>query len=269
MGRDKMTIQEKDMADLRAAKALLESPSLAVKMGNLFGKGALKIFRMMPASYKKIIAMSTIVSIEKSWQFTLTTMAGKPEPDKTHTLYATISGAVGGVGILTLFVELPITTIIMLRSIADIAKSEGEDYGSLETKIACLEVFALGGETVDEKTGKTGGYYAIRSTLDRPLRVSSKYIAQKGVAGMGAPFVVQLVAKIAARYQTAVSVRVAAKAVPVAGAIGGAAINIVFIRHFQDKARGHFIIRRLEREYGYARIRSLYEEIDADALTKK
>jgi EcsC protein family len=38
---------------------------------------------------------------------------------------------------------LPASTVIMLRSIADIACSEGEDMSDPETALACVEVFAL------------------------------------------------------------------------------------------------------------------------------
>lgn len=44
--------------------------------------------------------------------------------------------------------------------------------------------------------------------------------------------------------------KVAAQALPVVGALGGAAVNYAFIEHFQDVARGHFTVRRLERLYG-------------------
>jgi hypothetical protein len=54
---------------------------------------------------------------------------------------------------------------------------------------------------------------------------------------------------------------VAAQSVPVIGAAGGAAINLLFIDHFQDMARGHFTVRRLERTYGAELIRAEYERI--------
>jgi hypothetical protein len=56
-------------------------------------------------------------------------------------------------------------------------------------------------------------------------------------------------AQVAARFGVPVSEKVMAQSVPVIGAAGGAAINVVFINHFQDLARGHFIVRRLERKY--------------------
>jgi len=49
--------------------------------------------------------------------------------------------------------------------------------------------------------------------------------------------------------------------VPVVGALGGAALNTLFMGHFQDMGRGHFIIRRLERLHGQEEIRRLYEQL--------
>jgi hypothetical protein len=49
--------------------------------------------------------------------------------------------------------------------------------------------------------------------------------------------------------------------VPAIGAAGGAAINLVFINHFQDMARGHFTVRRLERKYGAEVVREEYSRL--------
>ncbi|MDH3252238.1 MAG: EcsC family protein, partial [Ignavibacteria bacterium] len=38
-------------------------------------------------------------------------------------------------------------------------------------------------------------------------------------------------------------------------------INLVFMSHFQDMARGHFTIRRLERSYGENLVRQEYERL--------
>lgn len=70
-----------------------------------------------------------------------------------------------------------------------------------------------------------------------------------------------MISQIATRFSIVVSEKTAAQAVPVVGALGGAAINTLFVDHFQDMGRGHFIIRRLERQYGQEKIRRLYEEI--------
>ena len=253
-------MNNKELSDLNKAKKLLEVESLAVNMGNWFGDMTEKaIIKRLPDKWREALMDATMLAIEKSWEFTTGIMPDiekPPIPDKNYKTYAILSGAIGGITIPTLFAELPVTTVIMLRSVADIARDEGEDFNDFETKIACLEVFALGSKEADniEKTN----YYASRTILEKPLIESSKYIAKKGAAGMGAPFLAQLLAKIAVRYQAAISVRVSASVVPIAGAICGAAVNIIFIKYFQDKARGHFIIRRLERKYGYEEVKQLY-----------
>jgi hypothetical protein len=70
---------------------------------------------------------------------------------------------------------------------------------------------------------------------------------------------VRLVALIAARFGIVVSEKAAAQAIPIIGAAGGAIINTVFIDHYQDMARGHFTVRRLERLHGVDAVRAAYE----------
>jgi len=77
----------------------------------------------------------------------------------------------------------------------------------------------------------------------------------------GAPVIVRLLAQIAARFNTVVGEKIVAQGVPVIGALGGATINVLFIDHFQDMARGHFIVRRLERSYGEDEVRAKYERL--------
>jgi hypothetical protein len=70
-----------------------------------------------------------------------------------------------------------------------------------------------------------------------------------------------LITQIAQRFSIQVSEKAAAQAVPAIGAAGGAIINTLFIDHFQDLARGHFIVRRLERKYGKAIVEETYKAV--------
>ena len=68
-------------------------------------------------------------------------------------------------------------------------------------------------------------------------------------------------ANLASRFGVIVTDKVAAEMVPIFGAFGGASINLLFISHFQAAARGHFIVRRLERKYGEESVRKEYERV--------
>ena len=57
------------------------------------------------------------------------------------------------------------------------------------------------------------------------------------------------------------SAKAAAQAIPAIGAAGGAIINTLFVDHFQDMARGHFIVRRLERKYSREIVEETYKAV--------
>jgi len=81
------------------------------------------------------------------------------------------------------------------------------------------------------------------------------------LAEEGAPILVKLIANISQRFGIQITEKAAAQAIPAIGAAGGAIINTIFIDHFQDMAKGHFIVRKLERVYGKETIKKLYEEL--------
>ena len=60
-----------------------------------------------------------------------------------------------------------------------------------------------------------------------------------------------------------VTQKLAAQAVPLIGALGGAAVNYAFIDHFQQIAGAHFTVRRLERRYGKDVVKAAYEKLAA------
>ena len=55
--------------------------------------------------------------------------------------------------------------------------------------------------------------------------------------------------------------KAASMIVPSISAATGAAINALFMDHFQDMAKGHFVVRRLERKYGNQLIEEAYKKI--------
>jgi EcsC protein family len=119
-------------------------------------------------------------------------------------------------------------------------------------------VFALG--TRDGETNAAeSGYFAARGLLAKSVAEAARFIAERGVLAEGAPVLVRFIAQIASRFGVVVTQKLAAQAVPVIGALGGAAVNYAFIDHFQEVARAHFVVRRLERRYGKSAVRAAYE----------
>jgi len=129
-----------------------------------------------------------------------------------------------------------------------------------ESVLSCVEVFALGGRAGSADASESG-YFAVRGMLAKTVTEAARFVAERGVINEGAPILLKFVTQIAARFGLVVTQKAAAQALPVVGALGGAAINYAFIEHFQDVARGHFSVRRLERLYGKDTIRNEYDRI--------
>ncbi|MGH8501671.1 MAG: EcsC family protein [Gammaproteobacteria bacterium] len=257
-----MILSDEDLETLRDARALLENPSLAARIANALGTPIEQGLKLLPASAAEIVNHSTRVALEKALRLAVTSLnrrALRPPSNLLHKLVVAGTGAGGGAfGLAGLPVELPISTVVMLRSIADVARSEGELIGTPESMLACIEVFALGGRTTSDDATETG-YFAVRAALQQVLAEAAQHIARKGVARQGAPALVRFITQIASRFGMVVSEKVAAQALPIIGAAGGAVVNVLFIDHYQDIARGHFMIRRLERKYDRATVRTTYE----------
>lgn len=259
-----MNIPEHDRKELQVAKNLLENPGLAAKVTNLIGTPIEKGLGLLPDNWNKNIGEVTQTALLKASDaaiFTMKDIPGEASSNIWHKLGVAVSGGVGGFfGIAAIAIELPISTSIMLRSIADIARSEGESITAVETKLACLEVFALGGNS-ESDDGTESGYYAVRAALAKSVADASEFIVGKTLTDEGAPILIKFIAKIAERFGIQVTEKAAAQAIPAIGAAGGAIINTIFIDHFQDMARGHFLVRKLERKHGREVIERLYAEL--------
>lgn len=257
-----------DVAALRMAVRALERSTLAGRLSAMAGRPIEMIGQAIPEQARALITEAADRALRAALQVALRTLPdlakGAPPAARSsgrrETTLAAASGAIGGaLGLVTLPFELPISTTLVLRSIAEIAREEGEDLADPETAFACLQVFALGSRT-DADDLASSGYFAVRAALARTISQAARLAAGKGLADT-APVVMKLLAQIASRFGIVVSQKVAASAVPIVGALGGAAVNAAFMSHFRTVARAHFTVRRLERRYGQEAVRAAYEEI--------
>jgi len=259
-----MEFTPEDREALVRAVYLLENPSLASKLANSVGQPFEKLVNFLPSEVAGPVHDAVSSAIRKAADIAANSLdpsSTKPPSTRKMKALAAATGGLGGFfGLPALAIELPVTTTIMLRSIAEIARSEGEDLSDPGARLACLEVFALGGPTSADDAADTG-YYAVRAALARAISEAAAYVAENSVADEGAPVLLRLISAVASRFGVTVSDRMLATAVPVIGAAGGASINLVFIDHFQRMARGHFTVRRLERAYGADAVREEYERI--------
>ena len=257
-------MQQADLVVLADAAQQLESSNMATSISQIIGMPIEKAMSALPGHWSNVVSKITKKALEKALDAALLSINKKSikPKNKIHSLFVGVSGAVGGsFGIAALAVELPVSATIMLRSIADIAQSNGEDLEELDSKMACLTVFALNGGSSKSADSADTSYYAVRSFLTKALGDTTNHIAVHGFSKEGAPMLVKLINAVSARFSVPVSGKLAAQSLPVIGAVSGASVNWLFIRHYQNMARAHFAIRKLERKYGEAELKKRYTAI--------
>ena len=179
-----MKLEPDDLQSLEDTVDILESSSSAIELTNLIGKPIEHAVNTLPASVSRRIDDTTRSALQSSLRVAVSTMNNERfmRPSYTvHKVLTTLSGAVGGAfGLPALAIELPVSTTIMLRSIADIARGEGENIRLAKTQLACIEVFALGGSSLGCGSFRTGGSGAVERKMDL-----SYYGSSEGILGLG------------------------------------------------------------------------------------
>ncbi|MBN9530037.1 MAG: EcsC family protein [Alphaproteobacteria bacterium] len=261
-------------AELRRAVLLLENSGLASRITGLIGKPVDLMMKSLPAGAERVIHQAidkalrhaldaALLSVDRTgnglsrWRWLNKTLSS----DWFAKASVAVSGGAGGaLGLPGTLVELPLTTTLVLRSIAQIGQLEGEDVAQDDFKLACLAVFALGGPNKADDSAESG-YFAVRLVLANTIADA----AGKPLAAMLPGFLTA----IAERFAIPVTLKFSAQLAPAVGGVAGSTINYLFIDHFQDKARGHFIVRRLEREHGPAAVRQAYDATRTELAAAK
>ena len=233
----------KAMARLREGGNLLMR--LADMAGGMVG-GAVRMgtraLRMAPGAGD---AMHGVVeaALRRAFDVAVLRLGDGGEQTRSRRLAAPLvmlSGAVGGfVGLGGFVPDAAVTTLAIMREIARIAQEQGEQLDDPGTRAACLEVFALNpGRQEGPET--EFGYFGARMALQgRPLAL--------------------LLSEVAGRFGLTLSQKFAVQAVPVVGALGGAAVNAAFLAHYRELAAAHFTVRRMERVFGAEAVRRAAE----------
>jgi len=258
-----MKLPLEDQKVLWKAVTILEKESFVARLSEITGEPVTRILNRLPRLVNFQIQRAVNGALGKALDVAL--FEGRVKvPEPGTIVFKALSGVTGGVsgffGLATLPIELPVTTTLMLRSIAGIARRHGENLNDPASRLACLEVFALG----PQRKGKKGPvtettYFATRTFLAKAVSEAAQVMAEQGLSRTSGPVIVDLITAVGSRFGLIVSEKVAAGAIPVIGAIGGAAVNLAFMDHFQQLAQAHFAIRRLERRHGAPEVRRYFD----------
>ena len=269
-------ISLEDLALIRKSRKDLDEISFLMRALNTIGTPIDSGLELLPEKIQSKISNLIQKALQLAVKANLKTLdknkQNRTSSNLTYKLVTGLSGATGGFfGVAGFSADLLVSTKFMMRSIMDIARSQGEDILEIETQLACLQVFALGGTSEDDDELDTS-YYATRAALHTTMNQASSYIAENGtkkiietITSQTAAPIAKLINQVAARFSVQVGEKFAAQAIPVIGAAAGASINVLFISHFQKMATAHFTLRRLERKYSKELIKENYNLLRLDS----
>jgi hypothetical protein len=276
-------LKEDEEKFIQDAVRFLDHPGFLVRLANKLGKPLEIAVRQLPARHQKKLKHATQLALQKGLKEITKTIparrgkkrlvpAIKPAEERArtverwHTAASFGVGAAGGFfGLLSLPIELPLTTAIILRSIAAIAAESGMDLDDPQVQLECLYILSLGSPATPDDDTMTSAYWTSRAAFAQFTHEAAAFLAKKTgqqlaaeLQSSAAPMMARFLARVAARYEFIVSEKLLAEALPIVGALGGGVINATFTNYFSQAARFHFGLRALENKHGRAAVEQCY-----------
>ncbi|NEX45556.1 EcsC family protein [Pseudotabrizicola algicola] len=218
-----------EIRDLAARHRRANGP--VISLVNRLGGRLEKQLALMPEVYRAQI--ERVVAQALSAAMAVAGQAERlPDSGPRGPLFAAMAaGAAGGAGgVPTALAELPVTVTVILHAIRQAARAEGFDPDDPAIRAECIRVFGAG-SPLDEDDGINTSFFSARLTLTGPA-------------------VHKVIASVAPKLAGALGQKLAAQAVPVIGAVTGAALNAAFLTYYTEVARVRFSLLRLSQIHG-------------------
>lgn len=238
----------------KIASQYRDASGVLMKLVNFVGSKAENALEALPDGIKNAIEGTTETALQKCYDTASSISKSSRLPNTgmwANKAVATFSGALGGLGGLpSTLIELPVTVTTIFTAIQKVAAQNGFDSEDPAVKLECIAVLGSGGPLTEDD--------AIE------LSFFSSRIAINGT----------LVQAVIARYAPSLALvlteKLAAQAIPVLGAVTGAALNYTFITYFEEMAQVRFRLLKLSSLYGPDRVSEIFRlEVAKRVVAKK
>ena len=200
---------------------------LGFELLNLLGGQIENVFDKLPQNIRDSLEGTTEKALTASMK--LAHGSRGVVGDRIGWLNSAVAGALGAAGGLggtpTALAELPVTTTLLLRAIQGEAVKLGFDPASESVQFDCIQVFGAAGPLARDDGADTAFFSARLALTSGSMQA--------------------LIAKVAPKLAIVLGQKVAAQAVPVVGAVTGAAVNYAYLTYYQEIAHVHFGLRKL------------------------
>ncbi len=202
-----------------------------IALMNRFGGTLEAQMGLIPASLRHRIDAVTVQALEGAYGLARQGDRLPGTGGRGTMVAAMASGAAGGAGgLATAVAELPFTITVLLHAIRREAQAAGYDPDDPWIRAESLRTFGSGSPAAADD-GIDTSFLSARLTLTGPA-------------------IQKLIATVAPKLAATLGQKLAAQAVPVLGAVSGAALNAAFLRYYREAAAIRFALLRLAEGYG-------------------
>ncbi len=280
-----ITLKKHEESFIQDAIQFLDQPSFLLRLANQLGRPMELALASISKKHQLTIRRATHVALSKGLRMVTRTIGHhatntadllqrqkvSTSIGRWHSAASFGIGAAGGLfGILSLPLELPLTTAIILRSVASIADECGMDLNDPQVQLECLYILTLGSPRTNKDDAMASAYWASRSAFATLASEAVSYLAGKSsrqisleIQRSSAPVLVRFISQVAARFEIVVGEKAMAEALPLIGAIGGGVVNAAFTDYFSQAAKFHFGLRALEMAHGRNEVEKYYARLQA------
>jgi hypothetical protein len=200
---------------------------VGINVLNMIGGRAESLLDRLPDLVRRNLEQATVKALNHALRAAHSSRSVLPD-QKTwlNQAVSAAMGAAGGAGGLpTALAELPVTTTLLLRVIEGVAVEYGFDPEAENVRFDSVQVFTAAGPLSDDDGADLGFLSARMALSGRAMQA--------------------VIAKVAPRLAVVLGQKLAAQAVPVLGAVAGAATNYAYTSYYHDMAHVHFGMRKL------------------------
>lgn len=202
---------------------------------------------VVPEKYRAQIERATAQALDTAYGIAA---RGPKLGDRGGMAAVLASGAAGGAGgFATSLAELPVTVTLMLNAIRAEARTAGLDPDEPWVRVECLRVFGAGSPLASDDGINT-------SFLTARLSITGSAVQN-------------IITSVAPKLAAVLGQKLAAQAVPVIGAVSGAALNAAFLTYYREIARIRFALLRLSEQHGAeAVLQSFAQAVQPPRITR-
>lgn len=221
----RLTSQELEAEIDALARRYRAASGFGVDLLNRLGSSGEDLLQRLPQPVRAGLTASTASALRLAMKGATHSRRLVPDqkPGFDRVLSAAMGAAGGAAGLPGALVELPATTAFLLRTIQGAAVAEGFNPEAESVTFDCIQVFTAAGPLASDD-GSDLGFLSLRLGLPGGVH--------------------RLIAQVAPKLGVVLGQKLAAQAVPIAGAIAGAAVNYVYAGYYREMAHVHFGLRR-------------------------